>query len=98
MQINHTVDNDIMTVTIEGAINYDGANDLKQFLDGVYSTVAGMVIDMTKADYVSSAGMRVILEAELQMKKRAGLTLVGVNDLIKDAFHMSGFDRFLNIK
>lgn len=98
MQITNSVTDGIMTIGIVGTLNYDGANDLKQFLSGVYSQVSGMIIDMAEMEYVSSAGMRVILEAELQMKKKQGLEIINVNDIVMDALHLSGFDKFLKIR
>lgn len=98
MQINKSVEAEAMTVEIVGAINYEGAKELKQFFDSVYDEVIQMTIDMSQADYVSSAGMRVILEAELAMKNKAGLILINVNQMVMEAMHIAGFDKFLNIK
>lgn len=98
MEIKNSVEDGVMTVEIVGAINYEGAKVLKKFLDEVYAEVDQMKIDMAQADYVSSAGMRVILEAELALKKKKGLVLVNVNELVMNAMQVAGFDQFLNIQ
>lgn len=98
MEIKNSVEDGMMTVEIVGAINYEGAKVLKRFLDGAYDEVNQMLINMAQVDYVSSAGMRVILEAELAMKKKKGLVLTNINELVMNAIEVAGFDQFLNIQ
>jgi anti-anti-sigma factor len=57
-----------------------------------------MLLDMTAVEYISSAGLRVVLHAAKQIKSLGGqLVLCSLNDQIKDVFDISGFSRFLDI-
>lgn len=98
MTINSMTKGDALGVVLEGVLDYDSANELKEFFSDNIQAADKLIIDMKKIDYISSAGMRVILEAELTMKKKGGMTLKNVNDMVMKAFKTSGFDRFLNIQ
>lgn len=97
MVIENAKQGDKLAIRLIGTLNYDSANDLKNFFSESYAGVNEMIVDMSEVDYISSAGMRVILEAELVMKKRGGIVFRHVRSTVMDAFKMSGFDRFLNI-
>jgi anti-anti-sigma factor len=57
-----------------------------------------LLLDMTAVEYISSAGLRVVLHAARQIKSLGGrLVLCSLNDQTKDVFEISGFSRFLDI-
>lgn len=53
---------------------------------------------MTKHEYISSAGLRVILKAQKVMNTRGSMKLVGVNDSIMEVFDITGFSDILTIE
>lgn len=57
-----------------------------------------MVFDFKDMDYISSAGLRVILKATKDMKRSNGLIILcGMQDYVKEIFEIAGFDTFLSI-
>lgn len=57
-----------------------------------------LLLDLTALDYVSSAGLRIVLQAAKQIKARGGrLVLCGLNAQIRDIFEISGFAAILEI-
>ena len=69
-------------------------NDLKTSLDGVTK----VVFDFTKLEYISSAGLRVLLAAQKVMNKQGEMILTNVNDDVKEVFEITGFVDILTIE
>lgn len=66
---------------------------LKVLNQSVEKDVKRIVLDMTEVDYVSSAGLRVLLQGAKELKKIDGeIVLFGMNSTVKDVFKLSGFD------
>ena len=97
MIINSTNDEETLTISLQGIFDYAAAAEFKEYTQGGYKGVWELVFDLSELDYISSAGMRVLLESELIMKKRGGMKLVNVNEEVMGVIKMAGFDRFLNI-
>ena len=62
----------------------DGANEL--------------TMDFAKLDYISSAGLRVLLSAHKAMSKKGGMKVVNVNEVVKEVFEVTGFADILDIE
>ena len=66
-----------------------------------YACAAGitdLVLDCTALEYVSSAGLRVILKAQKLMNARGSMKLINVNETIMEVFDITGFADLLNIE
>ena len=98
LNINKTASEAELTVALEGRLDTSTASalekELKESLDGVTE----LVIDMTALDYISSAGLRVLLSAQKTMNKQGGMTVTGVSETIMEIFEVTGFSDILNIK
>ena len=83
-------------VTVSGRLDAAHAHAAQEFLD----TVEGAcVVDMAALDYISSAGLGVLLRTHKRlMSAKSGLELVNVNPHINDIFRYSGFDRLFVIR
>lgn len=57
-----------------------------------------LTIDMEKLEYISSAGLRVLLKAEKALAGKAGLKLTNVPESVKEVFDITGFSDFLTIE
>ena len=60
--------------------------------------VPELVFDFSKLDYLSSAGLRVLLSAQKRMNKQGSMKLRHVNDTVKEVFDITGFADFLTIE
>ena len=60
--------------------------------------MAELVFDFSKLDYLSSAGLRVLLSAQKRMNKQGSMKLRHVNDTVKEVFDITGFADFLTIE
>lgn len=87
---------DADTVTMHGRLDAAQAARAQEFLDGV---AGRCVIDMGRLEYISSAGLGVLLRTHKRlMGSGSGLKLVNVNRHISDIFTYSGFDKLFEIE
>ena len=93
MKIDFEVDGKTLIVKLDGELDYDAANDLKESLSGRLKNIWELVYDFEKLDYTSSAGIRILLENELLFKERGGLRFRNVNETIMKVFTMVGLDK-----
>ena len=88
--------NDSGQVMVSGRLDAAQAPRAQQFLDAISG---GCVVDMAGLEYISSAGLGVLLSTHKRlMAGQAGLELVNVNPHIRDIFRYSGFDRLFVIR
>ena len=97
MQITKNLEGEKLTVKVEGRLDTSTAPSLEAELSDL-SAVNEMVFDFSGLEYVSSAGLRVILATQKTMSKKGGLTLVGVSDAVMEVFEITGFADILTIK
>lgn len=86
-----------MTLTVAGRLDTTTAPELEKALDSVLDGTKELVFDMTGLEYISSAGLRVILKAQKAMNAQGSMKLIGVNDSIMKVFDITGFLDILTI-
>jgi len=98
MNVNIKTDGNIVIISIEGSIDSKTAGDLQSQIMEKVSETNNVLLDLTKVDYVSSAGLRVLLMIYRQIKSKNGkVILVGVSEEIRDVMSMTGFINFFEI-
>lgn len=70
-------------------------SEIKNSLD---DSINELVLDLAELDYVSSAGLRVILATHKTMSQKGGMSLKNVNEGVMEIFNMTGFSGILDIK
>jgi anti-sigma B factor antagonist len=99
MEVKFNKQDSSLTVTISGNIDTVTAPELDSKLQENISDVKDLVLDFAAVDYISRAGLRVILVANQQMEDVDGnLTIKNVNEDVRDVFEMTGFDSLLNLE
>ena len=98
MTIEKKINNDAVTLTISGRLDTQTAPELENELGAVLGSAKELVFDMTNLEYVSSAGLRVILKAQKAMNTQGSMKLTGVNDSIMEVFDITGFLDILTIE
>ena len=92
-------DGDNLTVSLKGRLDTTTAPELEANLRPVLSDgVTNLTIDLEALDYVSSAGLRVLLSAQKIMNRQGEMTVRNVNDAVMDVFEVTGFVDLLNIE
>jgi len=87
-----------LTVSLTGQLDTTTAPELEKELKASLDGVTTLVIDMTALDYISSAGLRVLLSAQKTMNKQGEMKVVHVGDTIMEIFEVTGFSDILTIE
>lgn len=87
-----------LTITLEGRLDTTTAPQLEAGLKGQLDGVSQLTLDLKKLDYLSSAGLRVILAAQKQMNKQGRMVIRNVNETIMEIFEVTGFVDILTIE
>lgn len=97
MKINKTTDGSKLTIALEGrldsATSPELENELKESMPGVQE----LHFDFSELEYISSAGLRVLLAAQKEMSKQGTMAISGVNDTVMEVFEVTGFVDILTI-
>ena len=87
-----------LTVALEGRLDTVTAPQLEGDLRTAVNGVTELVFDLEKLDYVSSAGLRVLLSAQKVMNRQGSMVIRHVKPEIMDIFDVTGFVDILNIE
>lgn len=98
MQIDINKEDGILIFTLEGSIDSKTSSDVQQKILEASVNSDNVIIDLTKVDFVSSAGLRVLLMVYRQIKLKNGrVILVGVSEEITEIMSMTGFINFFEM-
>lgn len=86
------------TLALVGRLDTMTAPELEAEISAMLPTVQTLALDMEKLDYISSAGLRVILKTQKALEKKSGLKLTHVSDEVKEVFDITGFSDFLSME
>ena len=98
MTINKNLEGSTLTVAPEGRLDTTTAPELEKELKSALNGVTELVFDFSKLDYISSAGLRVLLSAQKQMSKQGGMKVTKVNEMVMEVFEVTGFTDILTIE
>lgn len=98
MQISTRAVNDVTIVALAGNLDSNTSPQAQQAIDGILAGGARkLVVDFTALDYISSAGLRVLLGAAKRLGQGGALRLFGLNDTVREVFQISGFSTILQV-
>jgi anti-sigma B factor antagonist len=98
MKINKNLNGSSLNVALEGRLDTTTAPELEQALKESMDGANELTMDFAKLDYISSAGLRVLLSAHKAMSKKGGMKVVNVNDVVSEVFDVTGFADILTIE
>ncbi|MBQ4361853.1 MAG: STAS domain-containing protein [Lachnospiraceae bacterium] len=97
LDIKKTSEGTQTTVSLTGRLDTvtspDLEKELKEFIEGTTE----LVLDFNELDYISSAGLRVLLSAQKIMNKQGSMKLINVSESIMEIFEVTGFSDILTI-
>ena len=98
MDIRKAINDKEVIAAIDGRIDTTTAPALEQELKDSYDSCETLILDFTDVEYISSAGLRVLLSAHKTMSKKSGMKLRNVSEDIMEIFEVTGFADILTIK
>lgn len=87
-----------LTVIVEGRLDTITSPQLEQELQESLPGITDLILDLDKLEYISSAGLRVLLAAQKVMNQQGKLVVNNVHNEVKEFFDMTGFSDFLTIQ
>ena len=98
MTIEKNINGAAATLKIVGRLDTSTAPELEATIDGCVAGLKELVLDCSALEYVSSAGLRVILKAQKLMNAQGAMKLTQVNESIMEVFDITGFADILTIE
>lgn len=98
LKIEKTLTDTAATVALEGRLDTGTAPALEAELETLLPNATALTIDLAKLEYISSAGLRVILKTQKEMSRKGGMKLVHVPEAVMEVFDITGFVDFLTIE
>ncbi|NLF95043.1 MAG: STAS domain-containing protein [Oligosphaeraceae bacterium] len=98
MKIHQERKDQELTVTLNGRLDTTTAPLLEQELQQSWNGISTLILDLKELDYISSAGLRVILAAQKQMLKQGSMILRNLSDNVREVFEMTGFADIMTIE
>lgn len=98
MNIVKTAENQKLTIALEGRLDTTTAPELENELKDSITGIEELVFDFETLEYISSAGLRVLLSAQKTMNKQGSMVVKNSSEAIKEIFDITGFSDILTIE
>lgn len=99
MTISEARDGEFMTLFIDGRVDTTTSPELQNRILLVFQKVGNLILDFSKCEYVSSAGLRALLIGQKTAKSKGGsMKLVNVPEALMQILKVTGFDKILTIE
>lgn len=98
MEITKNIQDQSATLGLVGRLDTITAPRLEEELKEILSNVTELVLDFEKLEYISSAGLRVLLSAQKVMSRQGSMRLIHVNEAVMEIFEVTGFSDILTIQ
>ena len=99
MTINTFANGNTLTISVEGRLDTVTAPELEQQVKSIPGDVQKLIFDFLKLEYISSAGLRVLLTAQKLMNRQGGdMAITGASEDIRDIFEITGFSGILTLE
>ena len=98
MNINKNQNGSALEIALEGRLDTMTAPELEAELNNSLQNADSLVLDFSKLEYISSAGLRVLLSAHKSMSNKGGMKVTNVNEIVREVFEVTGFADILTIE
>ena len=98
MNIEQKKNGSALILALEGRLDTTTAPQLEGELKSALKGVSELTFDLSKLDYISSAGLRVLLSAQKVMNKQGAMKVTHANEMILEIFEVTGFADILTIE
>ena len=98
MNIERKKDGNALTLALEGRLDTMTAPQLEAVLKEALPGVEALTFDLSKLDYISSAGLRMLLSAQKTMNRQGTMKVKNANEMILEIFEVTGFSDILTIE
>ena len=97
MTISKKLNGTALDIALEGRLDTMTAPELEKELNASLDAVDALTLDLASLDYISSAGLRVLLAAHKIMSRKGGMKITNANEIVNEVFDVTGFADILTI-
>ena len=97
LNLTKSAENGKTTIALKGRLDTVTAPEFESYVKSSFDETNELVLDFSELEYISSAGLRVLLASQKEMAKRGGMKLVNVNETVMEIFEVTGFSDILDI-
>ena len=97
MKIEKNLEGNTLTISLEGRLDLNSAPELENQVESL-ENIENLIFDFEKLEYISSAGIRIILAVQNIMNKQGSMIIKNLNDDVKEVFDITGLSSELNIE
>ena len=97
LNINQTVDGEKLQLALEGRLDTTTAPQLEAVIKNMPEEISEIDFDLAELEYISSAGLRVLLYARRVLGSDGALRIENANEIVTEVFEVTGFSDILNI-
>ena len=98
MNIEKEKNGNELRLKVSGKVNTKTAPELEATVNESIEGITSLIMDLSETEYVSSAGLRVLLKTQQKMEDQGSMWIEGANETILDIFKVTGFKGFLNVR
>lgn len=99
MTIKKKAEGEKITLELEGRLDTSTAPSLEQEIkDSVTGEIRELILDFRGLQYISSAGLRVLLAAQKKMNRQGSMVVKNANDMVTEVFQVTGFIDILTVE
>lgn len=98
MTINKTANAGALTLAVEGRLETISAPELEKVVKNELGGVTELTFDFANLDYISSAGLRVLLSAQKIMNVQGSMKIINANEIVNEIFEVTGFSDILTVE
>ena len=98
LKITSQVEGEKASISLEGKLDTNSAHDFNDKVMPILDTVKKLVLDFENLEYISSAGLRVLLVVNKKMNEAGSMKVINVNESVMDILYMTGISDGLVIE
>ena len=98
MTIEKTKNGTALTIKLTGRLDTITAPELEAELKTALEGITELVFDLSGLEYISSAGLRTLLQAQKTMTKQGSMKVINVGEIVGEVFEITGFADILTIE
>ena len=97
MKIDKKIEGENLTITLDGRLDTNTSPELEKEIPNL-NDINNLIFDFKNLEYISSAGLRIILSLQKKMNNKGNMIIKNANDDIKEVFDITGFSDILTIE
>ena len=98
LNIKKDASDSLLTITLEGRLDTTTAPALEEEIQGSIEGVTDLVFELSNLEYISSAGLRVLLSAQKVMNRQGSMVVRNATEEVNEIFEVTGFSDILTIE